>query len=388
MSSESIEEFRQEVVNWVEENLPQEIRVGNRQSMMGLPVTREWIKKLTDRGWVCPEWPVEYGGAGLDRKQAAVVKAELASRRAPMVKGFGTQMIGPTLLEFGTEEQKLEFLQKIARNEMNWCQGYSEPGAGSDLASLQTRAVRDGDEYVVTGQKIWTSYAHAADWIFCLVRTDPDAPKHEGITFILFPMKQEGVEVSRLTLIDGSADFSQVFFEGARAQAKHVVGEVNKGWTVAKRLLQHERSSDGGSEGGILGAMKETFVDIVKREVGLEDSKLADPSMRQKMASQEMEAKALSLTMKRAMAEARAKQTGRDISSLGKYRWANMVKNEQDLVVQAMGTQGLGWSCPGFEDTQLERTRALLTTRSDSIWGGTNEVQLNVIAKRVLQIPE
>ena len=166
MSSESIEEFRQEVVNWIEENLPQEIRVGNRQSMMGLPVTREWIKKLTDRGWVCPEWPVEYGGAGLDRKQAAVVKAELASRRAPMVKGFGTQMIGPTLLEFGTEEQKLEFLPKIARNEMNWCQGYSEPGAGSDLASLQTRAVRDGDEYVVTGQKIWTSYAHAADWIF------------------------------------------------------------------------------------------------------------------------------------------------------------------------------------------------------------------------------
>lgn len=388
MSSESIEEFRQEVQSWIEENLPQELRVGNRKSVMSLPITKEWIKKLGARGWIVPEWPVAYGGAGLDRKQAAVVKAELASRRAPLVKGFGVGMIGPTLLEFGTDEQKAEFLPKIARNEMQWCQGYSEPGAGSDLASLQTKAERDGDEYVITGQKIWTSYAHAADWIFCLVRTDPDASKHNGITFILFPMKQEGVEVSRLTLIDGSADFSQVFFDGARAEAKNVVGEVNKGWTVAKRLLQHERSSDGGSEGGILGTMKETFVDIVKREVGLEDGKLADAALRQKMAGQELEEKALSLTMKRAMAEARAKQTGRDISSLGKYRWANMVKNEQDLVVQAMGTQGLGWAGPGFEETQLERTKALLTTRADSIWGGTNEVQLNVIAKRVLQIPE
>jgi alkylation response protein AidB-like acyl-CoA dehydrogenase len=388
MSSASIDEFRQEVRSWIEQTLPAELRVGNRKD---LPKERRraWIKALAERGWIVPDWPVEYGGAGLDRKHAAIVKAELNAVRAPVVRGFGVSMLGPTLLEFGTEEQNQEFLPLIARDEIQWCQGYSEPGAGSDLASLQTRAVREGDEYVITGQKIWTSYAHVADWIFCLVRTDPDAPKHDGITFILFPMKQPGVEVSPLRLIDGSADFSQVFFDGARAQAKHVVGPVNGGWTVAKRLLQHERTTDGGSEeGGITGALKESLADLVRREVGLENGVLADPVIRQRLAAQEMEKRALALTMMRAVAEARAGQATRDISSLGKYRWANMVKNEQDIAMLALGTQGLGWSAPGFDDIELERTRAWLTTRADSIWGGTNEIQLNVIAKRVLQIPE
>jgi alkylation response protein AidB-like acyl-CoA dehydrogenase len=388
MASESIDEFRQEVRGWIEQTLPAELRVGNRKDLPR-ESRREWIRALAERGWIVPDWPVEYGGAGLDRKHAAIVKAELAAFRAPIVRGFGVSMLGPTLLEFGTEEQKREFLPPIARDEIQWCQGYSEPGAGSDLASLQTRAVREGDEYVITGQKIWTSYAHVADWIFCLVRTDPDAPKHDGISFILFPMKQPGVEVSPLKLIDGSADFSQVFFDGARAQARHVVGPVNGGWTVAKRLLQHERTTDGESEeGGITGAMKETLVDLVKREVGLENGVLADPVIRQRLAAQEIEKRALGLTMARAVAEARAGQTNRDIGSLGKYRWANMVKNEQDIAMLALGTQGLGWSAPGFDDKELERTRAWLTTRADSIWGGTNEIQLNVIAKRVLQIPE
>jgi len=387
MSSASIEEFRQEVRSWIEKTLPPELRVGNRKDLPRDSL-RKWLKALAERAWIVPDWPVEYGGAGLDRKHAAIVKAELAAVRAPIVRGFGVSMLGPTLLEFGTDEQKQEFLPPIARNEMSWCQGYSEPGAGSDLASLQTRAVRDGDEYVITGQKIWTTSADTADWIFCLVRTDPDAPKHDGISFILFPMRQPGIEVSPLTLIDGSADFSQVFFDGARAQARHVIGPVNGGWTVAKRLLQHERSTDGGSEGGITGAMKETLVDVVKREVGLENGVLADPAIRQRLAAQELEARALGLTMRRALEEARAGQTARDIGSLGKYRWANMVKGEQDIAMLALGTQGLGWSGPGFKDTQLERTRAWLTTRADSIWGGTNEIQLNVIAKRVLRIPE
>lgn len=382
-----IEEFKQEVRGWIEENLPAELRVGNRKDLPKDPLGR-WISALAERGWITPEWPTEYAGGGLDRKHAAALKAELRTVRAPIIGSFGTSMLGPTLLEFGTEEQKQEFLPSISRHEIKWCQGYSEPGAGSDLASLQTRAVRDGDEYVITGQKIWTTGADKADWIFCLVRTDPDAPKHDGISFILFPMHQPGVEVSPLRLIDGSADFSQVFFDGARAKAKNVVGPVNGGWTVAKRLLQHERSTDGGSEGGLSGAQKETLVDLVKREVGLEDGVLADPAIRQRLAQQELEARALSLTMRRAGEEVRAGQTARDIGSLGKYRWANMVKSEQDLAMLAMGTQGLGWSGPGFEDTQLERTRAWLTTRADSIWGGTNEVQLNVIAKRVLKIPE
>jgi acyl-CoA dehydrogenase len=388
MSSASIEEFRQEVRSWIEQTLPSELRVGNRKDLPK-ESRRKWIEALAERGWIVPDWPVEYGGAGLDRKHAGVVKAELAAFRAPVIRGFGVSMLGPTLLEFGTEEQKREFLPLIARDEIQWCQGYSEPGAGSDLASLQTRALREGDEYVITGQKIWTSYAHVADWIFCLVRTDPEAPKHDGISFILFPMKQPGITVSPLKLIDDSADFSQVFFDGARAQAKHVVGPVNGGWTVAKRLLQHERSTDGASEeGGITGAMKETLVDLVKREVGLENGALADSALRQRLAEQEIDKRALGLTMARAVAEARSGQATRDIGSLGKYRWANMVKNEQDIAMLALGTQGLGWSAPGFEAAELERTRAWITTRADSIWGGTNEIQLNVIAKRVLQIPE
>jgi acyl-CoA dehydrogenase len=387
MSTENLEAFRQEVRAWLDENLPSELRVGNRRDLPG-KVMGPWIQALASRGWITPQWPTEYGGGGLDRKQAAVLMSELRAARAPIVSSFGTSMLGPTLLEFGTEEQKKEFLLPISRHEVRWCQGYSEPGAGSDLASLQTRAVRDGDEYVITGQKIWTTGADTADWIFCLVRTDPDAPKHEGISFILFPMHQPGVEVAPLMLIDGSAHFSQVFFDGARAKAEHVIGPVNGGWTVAKRLLQHERSMDGGSEGGVTGALKESYVDIVKREVGLENGALADPALRQRLAAQELEQRALRLTMRRAAEEARAGQTGRDIGSLGKYRWANMVKAEQDLVMHSLGTQGLGWSGPGFDDVQLERTRAWLITRADSIWGGTNEVQWNVIAKRVLKIPE
>ncbi|MDG2051934.1 MAG: acyl-CoA dehydrogenase family protein [Myxococcota bacterium] len=388
MSTANLEEFRQEIRTWIDENLPSELRVGTRKDLPK-KLLSQWNKALISRGLVAPEWDTEYGGGGLDRKQAGVVKEELNAVRAPKLRTFGVAMLGPTLLEFGTEEQKREFLPQIARNEVTWCQGYSEPGAGSDLASLQTRAVREGDEYIVTGQKIWTTGADKADWIFCLVRTDPDAPKHEGISFLLFPMKQEGVKVSPLNLIDGSADFSQVFFDGARAKASHLVGPLNGGWTIAKRLLQHERTQDGGSEGGITGAMKDTIFDLVKREVGLDASgTLQDPTIRERLAQQELEQLGLRLTMRRAGEEMRASQTGRDIASLGKYRWANMVKDEQDIAMMAMGAQGLGWSGDGFGADQLERTRAWLTTRADSIWGGTNEVQLNVIAKRVLKIPE
>ena len=383
-----LESFRNDVKSWIDANLPDEIRGKGSRSDLPRDALKRWIDALAEKGWVAPEWPTEYGGGGLERKQAAVLKQELKAVRAPTVTGFGTSMIGPTLLEFGTEEQKQEFLPPITSHSVRWCQGYSEPGAGSDLASLQCKAEKDGDDYVITGQKIWTTGADHADWIFCLVRTDFDAPKHDGITFILFPMDQPEIEVAPLQLIDGTAHFSQVFFNGARAKAKHVVGEVNGGWTIAKRLLQHERSTDGGSEGGLIGTPKENYVDLVKRHVGLEDGKLADATLRQRLAQQELEAQALRLTMQRAGEEGRAGQTTRDIASMGKYKWANMVKAEQDIVLSAMGAQGLGWEGDGFEDVQLERTRSWLTTRADSIWGGTNEVQLNVIAKRVLQIPE
>lgn len=382
-----LEAFKEEVRAIIAEHLPEELRVGNRPDLPKESLGR-WISVMADQGWITPDWPTEYGGGGLDRKHTAALKAELKKVRAPVVSSFGVSMLGPTLLEYGTDEQKQEFLPKISKHTMRWCQGFSEPGSGSDLASLQCRAEKDGDEYVITGQKIWTTGADRADWIFCLVRTDFDAPKHEGISFILFPMHQDGVEVAPLTLIDGSAHFSQVFFDGARAKAEHVVGPLNGGWTVAKRLLQHERSTDGSSDGGIGGAAKESISDFVKREVGMEGGVLADATIRERLAAHEIDKRALSLTMRRAAEEARAGQKGRDIGSLGKFRWANMVKNEQDIAVDAAGSQGLGWDGPGFETAQLERTKKWLITRADSIWGGTNEIQLNVIAKRVLGIPE
>ena len=383
--------FREEVRSWIEDNCPKSLRMTEPNRPEVTPAdSKAWLDACAAKGYTTPTWPKEYGSAGLSKREAKILQDE-AQRAGTHIAGvsfFGTVMLGPVLLEFGNEEQKQEHLPRITSGEIQWCQGYSEPGAGSDLAGLQTRAVLDGDKYIVNGSKIWTTMADKADWIFCLVRTDPDAPKHDGISFLLFPLKQEGVTVSPLKLISGESDFCQVFFEDAKAEAKNLVGPLNGGWTIAKRLLQHERSTDGGSEGGITGAMKETFVDVVKREVGMQDGQLSDPALRQRLADQEIEARGLRLTMRRAREEARAGQVTRDIGSLGKYRWANMVKSEQDIVMSAMGTQGLGWSGPGFEDTQLERTRAWLTTRSDSIWGGTNEVQLNVVAKRVLKIPE
>ena len=385
---EEYEKFRTDVRAFLEANWPPS---GDEAELPRAEGAARFRDRATEGGFLRRGIPKEFGGSEQppDEIEANIIREEFSRAHAPMdVRGIGTMMLVPTLLERGNQWQKEKFVEGTVKGEIRWCQGYSEPGAGSDLASLQTRAVRDGDEYVITGQKIWTTGADKADWIFCLVRTDPEAPKHDGISFILFSMHQPGVEVAPLRLIDGSADFSQVFFDGARAKAKNVVGPVNGGWTVAKRLLQHERSTDGGSEGGITGAQKETLVELVKREVGLENGVLADPAIRQRLAAQELEADALRLTMRRAGEEFRANQMGRDIGSLGKYRWANMVKNEQDIAMLALGTQGLGWSGPGFEDTQLERTRAWLSTRADSIWGGTNEVQLNVIAKRVLQIPE
>ena len=382
-----LEAFKEEVRAIIAKHLPEELRVGNRPDLPKEPLGK-WISVMADHGWITPDWPTEYGGGGLDRKHTAALKAELKKVRAPVVSSFGVSMLGPTLLEYGTEEQKQEFLPQISKHTMRWCQGFSEPGSGSDLASLQCRAEKEGDEYVITGQKIWTTGADRADWIFCLVRTDFDAPKHEGISFILFPMHQDEVEVAPLTLIDGSAHFSQVIFNGARAKAEHVVGPLNGGWTVAKALLQHERSTDGSSDGGIGGAAKETISDFVKREVGLEGGVLADSTLRERLAAHEIDKRALGLTMRRAAEEARAGQKARDIGSLGKFRWANMVKNEQDIAVDAAGTQSLGWDGPGYESAQLERTKKWLITRADSIWGGTNEIQLNVIAKRVLGIPE
>lgn len=381
----NLDEFRNDVRNFLAENLPTELRVGNRPDVPE-DLLNTWLNALGERGWITPDWPAEYGGGGLDRERTAVLKQELRAVRAPTEAGVGLTLIGPTLLDFGTEEQKREHLPRISDNSAKWCQGFSEPDAGSDLASLSCRAERDCDEYVITGSKIWTSGAQVADWIFCLVRTDPDAPKHNGISLILFEMDQPGIEVTPLELIDGTAHFCQVFFDGARARADQIVGPLNGGWSVAKRLLQYERSTDSYDE--IVGEAKETIAELMQREVGMENGVLADATLRERLAAHEIDARALDLTMRRAAEESRAGQQGRDIASVGKFRWADMMKAQHDLAMDAAGSAGLGWEGPGFEPAQLEWTREWLFTRAHSIWGGTHEIQKNVIAKRVLGLQE
>lgn len=381
----SMDAFKKDIRDFVKKNLPAHLRFGNRPNLPKDDLNT-WFDALGVRGWNTPNWPKEYGGAGLDKKQTAVLRAELRSVDAPTLFHPGITMLGPILLDMGTEEQKREHLPKIARNETFWCQGFSEPGAGSDLASLQTRAERVGDNYIINGSKIWTSGAHKADWIFCLVRTDPDAPKHSGISMVLFEMDQPGVKVSPLPLIDGTAEFCQVFFDDAKAGAHQLVGELNQGWSVARRLLQYERSTD--IHDVIVGEAKENIADLMKREIGMDNGKLADPTLRERLAAYEIDARALDLTMKRAAAESKAGQVSRDLSSVGKYRWGDMVKEEHDLAMEAAGTASLGWEGPGFLPAQLQWTREWLFTRSHSIWGGTHEIQKNLIAKRVLGIPE
>ena len=244
----SLDTFRQETRAWLEENCPPgargpgEVSNGSTKIKIKDADTKLWLSRMVEKGWTVPDWPKEYGGGGLSTAEYVILIEEMQRIKArPALSGFGTSMIGPTLLEFGTEEQKQTHLPRIAGAEVEWCQGYSEPGSGSDLASLQTRAVLEGDHYVINGQKIWTSGAHNADWMFILVRTDKDAPKHEGISFMLLPMDQAGVTVKPIMLLSGESPFNETFFDNALAAREDLVGELNRGWTVGKRLLQHER---------------------------------------------------------------------------------------------------------------------------------------------------
>jgi alkylation response protein AidB-like acyl-CoA dehydrogenase len=304
----------------------------------------------------------------------------------PALFGMGLSMIGPALLEFGSEEQKLEHLPKIARGEIWWCQGYSEPGAGSDLAGLRTSAVEDGDEYVINGQKIWTSGADHADWIFCLVRTAPDVPKHEGITFLLFDMETPGVTVKPIKLISGYSPFCETFFDDVRALKKNVVGEVNKGWTVAKRLLQYERNSIGGIGRG--NQQVASLEELAGSYVGMVDGRIADSALRHDVLRHRMNDRAFAITLRRSTEQSADGNGPGAESSMFKYYATEQNKGRYELSLDIMGTRGLGWSGASISEDERETTRAWLRSRANSIEGGTSEVQLNIIAKRVLGLPD
>lgn len=396
--TEALEAFRSETRDWLEANCPASMRTpmpeneivwGGKRETFKNPDARLWLERMGEKGWTAPEWPAEYGGGGLSREEAAVLAQELKRIKArPALYSFGLWMFGPALLEFGNEEQKKRFIPDIVKGKTRWCQGYSEPGAGSDLADLQTKCEDKGDHYLINGQKVWTSYANHADWIFCLVRTDRTV-KHDGISFILFDMESEGVETRPILLISGSSPFCETFFTDVKVPKDQLVGEVNKGWTIAKRLLQFERQSISASGFGAAGSGAMRLHDIAKMKIGArEDGTLADGDLRTRLAKHMMYDKAFGLTVRRTTETAKA---GGDIgptTSILKYCGAKLNQDKTELTVEALGTDGLGWSGAGFDEKELKATRAMLRAKGNSIEGGTSEVNLNVIAKRVLGLRE
>ena len=356
---------------------------GGRKMVWKNPDAKLWLDRMAERGWTAPMWPREYGGGGLSKAQNKVLEQELRRLKArPALMSFGIWMLGPVLLEYATEEQKQRFLPQIVKGEIRWCQGYSEPGAGSDLASLQTKCEDKGDHYLINGQKVWTSYADQADWIFCLVRTDTNK-KHEGISFVLFDMTSPGVEARPIKLISGSSPFCETFFDNVKVPKEQLVGKVNGGWEIAKRLLQYERQNISAS--GFGGNAGLDVAEAAKTHVGVDgEGRIADGDLRARIAAHKMDAHAFMLTVRRAEAESKTGSGPSAAVSIIKYAAAKMNQDRTELLVEALGLQGLGWEGEGFAPDEIAALRAMLRAKGNSIEGGTSEVNLNVVAKRVL----
>ena len=390
------EEFRLETRAWLNENCPSGARgpgpisTGSTKIPVTHANTRLWLDRMIEKGWTAPHWPTKYGGGGLDTKQYMILIQEMRriGARTPLA-GMGTSLIGPTLLEYGTEAQKHRHLPRIVRAEVAWCQGYSEPGAGSDLASLSTRADDKGDHFLVNGSKIWTSGAQYADWIFALVRTDPNVPKHEGISFVLMDMSQDGITVKPIRLISGESPFCETFFNNAIAQKDDLVGKLNKGWTVGKRLLQHERGSMASLVGG--GASRDQSSSLereAKAFAGEVNGRIADDSLRNRIIQHNINATSYQLTQRRTVEETSDGSTPGPATSIFKMYGTELQQETSSLFVEMRGTAGLGWSGEGFTPRAIGDARAWLANRAASIYSGSNEIQRNIIAKRVLGLPD
>ncbi len=398
-NAEQLEAFRAETRKWLEENCPPSMRTpmqddeivwGGRNATFKNPESKIWLDRMGEKGWTAPHWPKEYGGGGLNREEVRVLEQEMRRIKArPPLFSFGLWMFGPALLEFGNHEQKLRFIPDIVKGKIRWCQGYSEPGAGSDLAGLQTRCEDKGDHYLINGQKVWTSYADKADWIFCLVRTDTST-KHEGISFILFDMKSPGVEARPIQLISGESPFCETFFTDVKVPKDQLVGKVNGGWEIAKRLLQFERSSiSAGGFGGTGGSGILGPEDYAKQHIGTDESgRIGDGDLRGRITDHKMFAKAFALTVQRQTEQAKAGQAVGHTASILKYAAAKMNQDRHELLIEALGTEGLGWEGVGFDKNAKKVTRQWLRSKGNSIEGGTSEINLNVIAKRVLGLKD
>ncbi|MBV7377830.1 acyl-CoA dehydrogenase family protein [Maritimibacter dapengensis] len=387
---QALAEFRAEIADWIDRTAPPEIRDrdfseddicwGGKRFVFASDGQKAWMEACAERGLTAPMWPTEYGGAGLTRAQDKIFKEELDRLRVKKpLDSFGLWMLGPALLAFGTEDQKKHFLPQITRGEIRWCQGYSEPGAGSDLASVQTWAEDKGDHWVVNGSKIWTSYADKADWIFALIRTDRDAPKHKGISFMLIDMESEGVSTKPIKLISGKSPFCETFFTNVKVPKDYdglssIVGEENRGWDVAKHLLTHEREMIGGGGSGLTGG----------RSVGtvLADEGQSDPVILSRAMKLEVDSIAMALTLDRYKDLAKQGGVG-NASAMLKYYGTELNKDRFELLMSAGGSEALKWE----SDAHGTLAPEWLRTKANSIEGGTSEVMLEILSKRVLELP-
>jgi alkylation response protein AidB-like acyl-CoA dehydrogenase len=387
-----LDAFRAEAREWLGANFPKSLTEDPNAPVVIIPGAASdnpdaklWTQRMGAKGWGAPTWPKQYGGGGLSAGEARVLQQEMARIGAynPIV-GMGTSMFGPTLLEYGTEDQKQRHIPPIVRGELRWCQGYSEPGAGSDLAALTTKCEDAGDHWKINGQKIWTSGAQYADWCFCLVRTDT-SKKHEGISFVLIDMHQPGVETRPIKLIAGTSPFCETFFTAARAEKDDMVGPLNGGWTVGKRLLQHERSGQGG--GRMLAG--QDVVSLAKKYVGVDDrGRIADADLRTRIAKHLIDAKAHSLTLARAAAEAKGNVNPSATTSVMKNSGTWIGQEKAELTLEIMGHQGLGWDGDDFSRDERDAVRTWLSGKATTIFGGSQEIQSNIVSKRILGLPD
>jgi alkylation response protein AidB-like acyl-CoA dehydrogenase len=388
----ALEVFRAEARDWLKENFPPALK--GRGALMvaeGLaparPDFKTWAQAMGGRGWGTPTWPAAYGGGGLSAAQAKVLQQEMNAIGAwNPIGGMGVMMFGPTLLEYGTEAQKQLHIPPIVRGELRWCQGFSEPGAGSDLASLQTRCEDKGDHWLVNGQKVWTSGAQWADWCFCLVRTDT-SKKHEGISFLLIDMKTPGVEVRPIRLISGNSPFCETFFTDVKVPKENLVGPLGGGWSIAKRLLQHERSGLAGGGGRGMGGPP--LPELAKTYLGVDaEGRIDGADLRGRIAHNDMEARAFQLTALRSMAESRSNQGPTAATSIMKNAGTKVQQDRAELTLEVMGTAGLGWEGEGFKPEELAAVRTWLGGKATTIYGGSAEIQSNIISKRILDLPD
>ena len=378
--------FRETARTWLAENFPASLKGKPPPVPAGFGAKFDgdmklWQERLGEKGWSTPNWPAEYGGGGLSPEEAAVLREEMRTAGAfNPIGGFGVMMFGPTLLDIATEEQKQRYLPPIIRGDIHWCQGYSEPGAGSDLASLQSFAEDKGDHFVLNGSKIWTSGALESDWMYGVFRTDRGS-KYEGISFMTLDMKSPGVEVKPIQLISGASPFNEVFFTDVVIPKENLIGDLNKGWSIGKHLLLHERQGIAGMGGS--GTRSYELEDAARDYLPMEGGRLADGALRERIARQKMLAHSFGLTAHRFNEEAAVHGPSPAIGIM-KVAWAKMNQEKDELMVEIMGNRGLGWEGDGFNDRELARTRSWLRSKANSIEGGSNEVNLNLVAKRVL----